>query len=195
MMLFFINLLPFFSLLFFPLCIGSTITAKADAGTIDVVSNHSGRHIHVSFQRRDDNDNIWHLVHFGPFTAIYPLDIGATTMSQFYHLVYQAAIGGWRLRPPSRFRIQMAWGRIAMIMIVQGIEYIPWELVAQYAEGMRNQVNNGHIAFTYDGYFLKENETPRAHGLYVGVRIMGQQEAVNNFLAAGRNGYLNPDHA
>ncbi|KAL8645446.1 MAG: hypothetical protein Q9226_007296, partial [Calogaya cf. arnoldii] len=109
--------------------------------------------IHSTFQERDDNTNDWLLVHYTPGSIIQPLDIGAAVMAEFYNLVFQAATGSWRSREPHRLQIQIMWRRVSMMMLAQGIENIPWELVAEYARGMLNWVNNGHVAFTYDGFF------------------------------------------
>ena len=148
--------------------------------------------IHTTIQERDDNNNAWLLVHYTTGSIIQPLDIGAAVMAEFYNIVFQAATGSWRLREPPRLHIRIMWRRVAMTMVAQGIENIPWELVAEYARGMLNWVNNGHVAFTYDGVFLRPTRTAFPDGLYVGVKIVSQQEATNNWLASGRNGGLDP---
>lgn len=151
--------------------------------------------IHPKRSKRDDTDDgHWRLVLNLPISAIEPFDLGAAAMAHFYHLVFQAATGRWRAHRPQA-RLEIAWRRVAMVMLVQGLETIPWELLAEFAEGMMNQINGGHVGFTYDGYFLqRQRELARPHGLYVRVRLMGQQEAVDVYLAAGRYGILDPSN-
>ena len=155
-------------------------------------TSHLPTKVIQTIQKRDDIP--WQLVHFTTNSIIQPLAIGAASMAEFYYLVSQAATGRWRSHEPPRQHLKVVWHRVAMVMIAQGIENIPWEVVAQYAEGMLNMVNNGHVAFTYDGYFLRPSETNWPHGLYVGLQILGQQEAVDFWLANGRHGFLDPSH-
>ncbi|KAL8759758.1 MAG: hypothetical protein Q9199_000564 [Rusavskia elegans] len=171
--------------------IANPISVSRNFDTTGIQSNESAGGIHA-IQTRDNNDNLWYLVHYSAGSIIQPVDFGAAVMAEFYSLVRQAAMGNWRQREPARLQLHIAWHRVSMVMIAQGIEHIPWELVAEYAQGMLNWVNNGHVAFTYDGFFLRPTMTPFPHGLYVGVRIVGQQEGVNNYLAGGRHGVLDP---
>ncbi|CAL8574733.1 hypothetical protein XPA_000686 [Xanthoria parietina] len=146
----------------------------------------------ISIHKRDDDNEIWHLVHYTAGAIIQPTPIGAAVMSDFYAQVLQAATGSWRQREPPRSQLHIVWHRVAMVMFAQGMDHIPWALVAEYAQGMLDWVNNGHVAFTYDGFFLKASGTLFPYGLYVGVRILGEREGLATWLAAGRGGVLDP---
>ncbi|KAL8860804.1 MAG: hypothetical protein Q9178_002834 [Gyalolechia marmorata] len=188
--------LPFFLLQLLQPCSCNPISSPKALDTSGIQSDQLAHNIHTPILKRDDSDgdNDWRLVHHTTYSVIQPIDIGAASMSQFYHLLFQAALGGWRQRQQPRLHLQIVWRRVAMIIIAQGLESIPWELVAQFAQGMINWVNNGQVAFTYDGYYLKQSETIWPYGLYVGVRIVGEQEAVDNYLAAGRGQVLDPSN-
>ncbi|CAO1598969.1 hypothetical protein XANCAGTX0491_002717 [Xanthoria calcicola] len=146
----------------------------------------------VPLQKRDDDNEIWHLVHYTPGAIIQPTAIGAAVMSDFYSLVLQAATGSWRQREPPRLQLRIGWHRVSMVMFAQGMDHIPWALVAEYARGMLDWVNNGHVAFTYDGFFLRASGAVFPYGLYVGVRILGEREGLAAWLAGGRGGVLDP---
>ncbi|KAL8915716.1 MAG: hypothetical protein Q9172_006733 [Xanthocarpia lactea] len=177
-------------------CIGNPISSPKALDTSGIQSNQLAHNIHTPILKRDgsDGDNDWKLVHHTTYSVIRPINMGAAAMSEFYHLLFGAALGRWRQRQQPRLHLQIVWRRVAMIIIAQNLEYIPWELVAQFAQGMINWVNNGQVAFTYDGYYLRPSETIWPYGLYVGVRIVGEQEAVDNYLAAERGQVLDPSN-
>lgn len=173
-------------------CIASPLSTTSVPVSGELRLEQSPRVTDSSILKRDDDNVRWRLVHYAVGAIIQPQDFGAATMAEFYRLVFEAAMGRWRLQEPPRRHLQIAWHRVGMIMIAQGIDHIPWDVVAEYALGMMRWVNNGHAAFTYDGYFLRPSATLFPHGLYVGLRILGLQQGVNNYLAGGRNGLLDP---
>ncbi|KAL8799051.1 MAG: hypothetical protein Q9182_006176 [Xanthomendoza sp. 2 TL-2023] len=144
-------------------------------------------------RKRDDDDVSWDLVHAAAVHPIQPYDAGAVFMSQFYHFVLQAATGNWRNRPQGRY-LHIVWRRVVMVMLVEGLEFIPWEMVATFAATMLDWINHGHVGFTFDGYYVKRAALSDRHGLYVGVRLMEMQEAVNAFLSTERDGILDPSN-
>ncbi|KAI4096588.1 MAG: hypothetical protein LQ339_006955 [Xanthoria mediterranea] len=188
-MIFSIWILPFILPLFSKPCTATPISITQNPSTSDLQPYAPPSR---STQKRDDDNEIWHLVHYTAGAIIQPTAIGAAVMSDFYSLVLQAATGSWRQREPPRSQLHIAWHRVGMLMFAQGMDHIPWDLVAEYARGMLDWVNNGHVAFTYDGFFLKASGTVFPYGLYVGVRILGEREGLANWLAAGRGGVLDP---
>ncbi|KAL8711249.1 MAG: hypothetical protein Q9220_004394 [cf. Caloplaca sp. 1 TL-2023] len=132
----------------------------------------------------------WRAAHFDRITAIQPLFLGATTMQTFYHLVLAAAQGRWRQTLPPRAPVYIVWGRVTMLMLVQGLDVIPWDLVAQWCTEMIGWINNGHAGYTYAGYYLQAGQR---NGLFIAVRLLGDHEALNHYLN-GALGALDPAH-
>ncbi|KAL8809958.1 MAG: hypothetical protein Q9200_002967 [Gallowayella weberi] len=200
-----LSLLPVFLLLILQPCLGSPLTASknlkpctssiitTDPSRADTLSGKGIKPHEPRNRKRDDDAPFWQLARVDSLRPIQPYDVGAVMMSEFYHFVLGAATGHWRVRPQGKY-LHITWRRVAMVMLVEGLEFIPWEMVASFATTMLAWINHGHVGATFDGYYIKRNEMPSRHGLYVGVRIMEMQEAVNAFLNAGRDGTLDPSN-
>ncbi|KAL8679447.1 MAG: hypothetical protein Q9186_004277 [Xanthomendoza sp. 1 TL-2023] len=200
-----LRLFPLFLLPTLQLCLGSPLTTSKDlqpykSSSISTdpsradylrgnrIGNRTETHA-PRYRKRDDDYEAFDLVHVAAANPIQPYDAGAMIMSIFYHLLMDAATGRWRNRPQGQ-HLRIVWGRVAMLMLVQGVEFISWDMVADMAATMLQWIDNGHVAFTFEAYYVRRAEYAARHGLYVGVRILEEQEAVNAYLNAGRDGTL-----
>ncbi|KAL9583556.1 MAG: hypothetical protein Q9203_005035 [Teloschistes exilis] len=133
--------------------------------------------------------NEWQLVFTDNMRAISPFHEAAADMREFYRLVGIAASTRWPAQFPPRNHLHIVWNRISMVLIVAGVDVIPWNMVASYAATMFGHLNTpGTIANTYDCYYLKVGQRI---GFYAGLRLWDMQEALNFFLH-GQTGVLHP---
>ncbi|KAL8686253.1 MAG: hypothetical protein Q9224_005506 [Gallowayella concinna] len=197
-----LRLVPLLLLPTLQLGLGSPLTASKhlEPYASSPISTHTSRTVplrgtngvkphDLQYKKRDDDYDEFDLVHLAAANPIRPYDAGAMIMSIFYHLLMDAATGRWRNRPQGQ-HLRIVWGRVAMLMLVQGVELISWDMVADMAATMLQWIDNGHVAFTFEAYYVRRAEYAARHGLYVGVRILEEQEAVNAYLNAGRDGTL-----
>ena len=78
-----------------------------------------------------------------------------------------------------------------MTMMVAGMNTVPWDLIAVFAENMLAWLSRpGTPAWTFDSFYLKVGLRV---GMHVGVRLLTQQEGMDYYLGRGENpGALNP---
>ncbi|KAI4244789.1 MAG: hypothetical protein LQ352_006712, partial [Teloschistes flavicans] len=81
-------------------------------------------------QRRD---NEWQLVLTDNLRAISPFHAAAADMREFYRLVGIAASTTWAAHFQPRNQLHIVWNRISMVLVVAGIDSIPWTMVASFA--------------------------------------------------------------
>ncbi|KAL8689090.1 MAG: hypothetical protein Q9218_005159 [Villophora microphyllina] len=143
-------------------------------------------HEHARLQARN---NDWHLVFTENMKAISPFLEGAADMREFYWLVFSAASTHWAQTLQPRKELHIVWRRVSMAMTIEGLDAIPWEVVARYAASMLDYLlRPGTIASTYDSFYLKVGQNI---AMYAGVRLLEFQDAVNSYLH-GISGTLDP---
>ncbi|KAI4193526.1 MAG: hypothetical protein LQ350_008265 [Teloschistes chrysophthalmus] len=136
-------------------------------------------------------NNEWQLVLAQNIRAISPFHEAAADMREFYRLVGIAASTRWPAQILPRRQLHIVWNRVSMVLVVAGMETIPWDMVASYAATMFNHLNRpGTIANTYDCYYLKAGQ---GVGFFAGLRLWDMQEAINFFLN-GQAGILHPEN-
>ncbi|KAL8660625.1 MAG: hypothetical protein Q9202_006370 [Teloschistes flavicans] len=179
-----------------PFCLGTPLPKAPAAGFVEktpTLAFPSNLHHHPespnpsvlqarrsSGGRPQRRDNEWQLVLTDNLRAISPFHAAAADMREFYRLVGIAASTTWAAHFQPRNQLHIVWNRISMVLVVVGIDAIPWTMVATFAATMYTHLNRpGTIANTYDCYYLKVGQ---GVGFYAGLRMWDMQEAVDFFL-------------